>query len=94
MFPEQSSLLQNAAPRSELCTVAEIGPPRVPPKVANGELMGPVQTRPFHAQSAFSLKENPFGVGFKLRSPPAKQQCPRSQRQPRAFFALGVQRAR
>ena len=85
--------MQNAAPRSELCTVAEIGPPRVPPKVANGELMAPVQTRPFHAQSAFSPKENPFGVGFKLRRTPAKQQCPRSQRQPRKFLALVVQRA-
>ena len=68
--------MQNAAPRSELCTVAEIGPPRVPPKVANGELMGPVQTRPFHAQSAFSPKENPFGVGFKLRRPPVQAAVP------------------
>ena len=56
-------------------------------------LRGPMQTRHFHAQSAFSPKENPFGVGFKLRRTPAKQQCPRSQRQPRKFLALVVQRA-
>ena len=62
--------------------------------MAKGGLLRPVQTRHFHAQSAFSLKENTFGVGFKLGRTPAKQQCPRSQRQPRAFFALGVQRAR
>ena len=56
--------------------------------------MGHVPKRPFHAQLAFSPKENTLGVGFKVRRPPAKQQCPQSQRQAIAFFALGVQRAR
>ncbi|RKM64269.1 hypothetical protein C0215_19185, partial [Clostridioides difficile] len=40
MFPEQSSPLQNAAPRSEFCAVAEIGPPRLPSQLAKGALMG------------------------------------------------------
>ena len=52
--------------------------------------MGHVPKRPFHAQLAFSPKENTLGVGFKVRRPPAKQQCPQSQRQPRASMALGV----
>ena len=62
--------------------------------LAMGGLLGPVQTRLLHEKSAFSTKENTFGVGFKLQSPPAKQLCPQSQRQAIAFFALGVQRAR
>ena len=58
--------------------------------MAMGGLLGPVETRPFHAKSDFSAKENTCGVGFQLRTPPAKQQCPRSQRQPRASLALGL----
>src|SRR5512137_1750297 len=47
-----------------------------------GGLLGPVHTGLRPAKSAFSAKENTFGGGFQLRRPPAKQQCPRSQRQP------------
>ena len=58
--------LQSAAPRSEISTVSEIGLRWVPPKLAHCGWLGPVQTRPFHAKSAFSPKENAFGVGFNL----------------------------
>src|SRR5512137_2335805 len=54
-----------------------------------GGLLGPVHTGLLPAKSAFSVKENTFGVGFKVRRPPAKQQCPRSQRQPRPSLAPG-----
>jgi len=40
-----------------------------------------VHTGLLQAKSAFAAKENTFGVGFELRRPPAKQQCPRRQRQ-------------
>ena len=51
--------------------------------MAMAGLLGPVQTGLLHAESAFSAKEKTFGVGFKLRRPAGKQQCPRSQRLPR-----------
>src|SRR5512136_2853555 len=53
-----------------------------------GALLGPVHTGLLPAKSAFSAKGKTFGVGFQLRRPPAKQQCPRSQRQPRPSLAL------
>ena len=88
MFPEHSFPLQNAALRSAFCAVTEIGPRWVPPYLAIGGLLGPVQTGLLHATSAFSAKENTFVVGFKLRTPPAKQRCPRSQRQLSPSLAL------
>ena len=51
-------------------------------------LLGPGHTGLLHSKSAFSAKEKTFAVGCKLRRPPAKQQCPRSQRQPRPSLAL------
>ena len=42
--------------------------------------------------SCLSTKENTLGVGFQLRRPPAKQQGPGSQRQPRPSLAYGDQR--
>ena len=42
--------------------------------------------------SCLSTKENTLGVGFQLRRPPAKQQGPGSQRQPRPSLAYGAQR--
>ena len=50
--------------------------------------MGPVHRRPFHAKSCFSTKEKTFGVGFKLGSPSANQQCPGSERQPRPSWPI------
>ena len=44
--------------------------------------MGPGRRRASHAQSCFPTKENPWGVGFGHRRPPAKQQGPRSQGSP------------
>ena len=32
--------------------------------------------------------QDAMDIGFQLRRPPAKQQCPRSQRQPRPSLAL------
>ena len=60
--------------------------------------MGPMRRRHFRAKSCFSTKENTFGVGFKLRRPPAKQQGPGSQRQsiplwPRETRGLGEKKA-
>ena len=86
--PEHSFPLQNAAPRSAFGAVSEIGPRWVLPELALGGLLGPVQTGLRHAKSAFSTKEKTFGVGFNLRRPPVKQQCPRSQRQPTPSLAL------
>ena len=50
-------------------------------------LMGPKPRRHFPANFCLSRKANTFGVGFKLRRPPAKQQGPGSQRQPRPSLA-------
>ena len=44
-------------------------------KGAKGGLLENVKTRHFHAKSALSTKENTFGVGFKLRRPPAKHRA-------------------
>ena len=87
---EHSFPLKNAAPTSVFWAVSEQGPTWGPPELAVGELLGPVHTGLLQATSAFSAKEKTFGVGFQLRRPPAKQQCPQSQRQPRASMALGV----
>ena len=68
--------MQNAALGSEFGGVSELGPRWVPPWLAMGGLQGPVETRPFHAKSAFSAKENTFGVGFQLRSPTSQAAVP------------------
>ena len=67
--------------------MSEIATRGIPPELAKGGLLGPVQTRPFLAQSLFSLKENRFGVGLRLRRAAGKQQGPRNQRQPRTSLA-------
>ena len=74
LVPEHSLGLPNAASRSEFCAAAETATSGVPPELAKGGLLGPVQTRPFPAKSAISPKENMFGVGFWPRSAPTKQQ--------------------
>ena len=71
-----------------LCSF-EIAPRWVPLSLGMGGLLGPVHTGLLQAKSAFCAKEKTFGVGFQLQRPPAKQQCPRSQRQPRPSLALG-----
>ena len=57
-------------------------------------MLGPATRRHFSANSCFAMKDNMFGVGFQLRRPPAKQQGPGSQRQPRPSLPSGDQRAR
>ena len=57
-------------------------------------LLGPASRMHFLADSCISTKGNTFGVDFQLRRPPAKQQGPGSQRQPRPSLVLGDQRAR
>ena len=54
----------------------------------------PVPRRHFLANTCFSTRQNTFGVALQLRRPPAKQQFPGSQRQPKRSLAYGVQRAR
>ena len=53
-----------------------------------------MQTRPFHAKLAFSIKKKTFGVGFKLRRPAAKQQCYGARGSPDPPWPYGEQRAR
>ena len=62
------------------------------PKLAPGGLMGSAPRRHLPPISCLSTKENTLGVGFQLRRPPAKQQGPGSQRQPRPSLAYGDQR--
>ena len=88
MFPEHVFPLQNAARSIGFCALSEISPGWGPPELAMGRLLGPVQTGLLLAKLALSAKEKMFGVGFQLRRPPAKQQYPRSQRQPRPYMAL------
>ena len=64
------------------------------PKLAPGGLLGSAPRRHLPPISCLSTKENTLGVGFQLRRPPAKQQGPGSQRQPRPSLAYGDQRAR
>ena len=56
--------------------------------------MGRGPRRSSSAQSCFPAKENPWGVGFGHRRPPAKQQGPGSQGQPRPTLPSGEPRAR
>ena len=88
LVPEHSLGLQNAASRSEFCALSETDFRGVPPELAKGGLLGLVQTRRFPSKSAFTPKENIFGVGLWPRRPPAKQQRPGSQRQHRPSLAL------
>ena len=88
MFPKPSFPLQNAVPTKAFWAVSELSPRWGPPELARGGLLGPVHTRLLQATSAFSAKEKTFGVGFQLRRPPAKQQCPGSRRQPSPALAL------
>ena len=88
MFPEPSFPLQNAAPRSAFGTVSKLGPRWVPPELARAGLIELDHLALLDAQPAFSAKGKTFGVGFQLRRPPAKEQCPRSQRQPRPSLAI------
>ena len=53
-----------------------------------------MQTKPFHAKSTFSPKGNIFGVGLKLQSPPAKQQCYGARGSPHPPCSCGERRAR
>ncbi len=80
--------MQNAAPRSTFGAVSELGPRWGPPELARGGLLWPGHTGLLQATIAFSAKEKTFGVGFQLRRPPAKEQGPRSQRQPRPSLAI------
>ena len=59
-----------------------------------GGIAGACAQKAFYYPLLFSKKENTFGVGFPLRGPPAKQQGPGSQRQPRPSLAHGDPRAR
>ena len=55
--------------------------------------MGRGPRRPSRAQSCFPAKENPWGVGFGHRRPPANTQGPGSQGQPRPALPSGERRA-
>ena len=62
-------------------------------ELAQGAWLRPGRRRPSRAQSCFPAKENPWGVGFGHRRPPAKQQGPGSQGQPRPALPSGERRA-
>ena len=95
MLPEEIFL--------SLCRLQPLGAGLVPlesrglgavqPTLAWGALLGPGRRRPSHAQSCFPRKENTLGVGFRLPSPQAKQQCPGCQRQPGPSLPDGERRA-
>ena len=53
----------------------------------SGGIAGACARRHFPANSCLSTKEKTFGVGLKLSRPPAKQQGPGGQRQPRPSLA-------
>ena len=55
--------------------------------------MGRGPRRPSRAQSCFPAKENPWGVGFGHRRPPAQQQGLGSQGQPCTAWPSGERRA-
>ena len=61
LVPKDHLGSQNAASRSAVCAVSEMGPSWVPPKLGK---IG-VNTRPFHGNSVFSTMEYVFGVGFR-----------------------------
>ena len=61
--------------------------------LAQGAWLGPGRRRPSRAQSCFPTKENPWGAGFSGRRPPAPQQDPGSQGQPRLALRSGERRA-
>ena len=88
--------------RLSLCRMqppeARFGPPvqptsRCAPELAQGAWLRRGPRRLSRAQSCFPAKENPWGVCFGHRRPPAKQQGPGSQGQPRPAVPSGEQRA-
>ena len=58
-----------------------------------GAWLGTGRRRPSRTQSCFPTKENMLGVGFGCRRPRAKQQGPRSQRQPSPASPYAERRA-
>src|SRR5512134_3122025 len=82
LLPEESFPLQNAAAKRLFGAVGATGPRRCAAELAQGAWLGPVRRRPSRAQSCFPTKENPWGVGFGHRRPPAKQQGPGSRGSP------------
>ena len=58
-----------------------------------GAWLGTGRRRPSRTQSCFPTKENMLGVGFGCRRPPARQQGPRSQRQPNPASPYAERRA-
>ena len=85
--------LQNAEQRSSFWAFSGTGPRRLAAELAQGTWLGPGRRRPSRAQSCFLTKENPWGVGFSGRRPPAKQQDPGSQGQPSPALPSGEWRA-
>ena len=85
--------MHNAASRSSFWAVGAKGPRRCVAELAQGDCLRPGRRRPSRAQSCFPPKENPLGVGFGHRRPPAKQQGPGSQGQPRPALPSGERRA-
>ena len=51
-------------------------------RAGSGGMVGAWAQKALRAQSCFPTKENPWGVGFGHRRPPAKQQGPRSHGSP------------
>ena len=82
LLPEECFPLQNAAARRLFRAVGAIGPRRCAAELAQGAWLGPGRRRLSHAHSRFPTKENPWGVGFGHRRPPAKQQGPGSRGSP------------
>ena len=73
--------MPNAATRSSFWAAGQ-PTSRCAPELAQGAWLRRGPRRLSRAQSCFPAKENPSGVGFGRRRPPANQQGPGCQRQP------------
>ena len=90
MFPVP---LQTAGPRNSVGALGSWGLGAEWPSFAQAVLLGHGRRRPMHVPSCFPVKENTWGVGFRLRRPPAKQQGSGRQGQPSPALPDGERRA-
>ena len=85
--------MHNAAARSSFWAVGATGPRRCASELTQWVWLGRGPRRFTRPLFCFPAKENPSGVGFGYRRPPAKQQGPGSQGQPRPALPSGERRA-
>ena len=94
LLPRTVSLYRMQLPEARFGPPVRRGLSAERPSWLRGHGWGPGRRRPSCAQSCLPTKENPWGVGFALQRPPAKQQGPGSQVQPNPASPYGERRAR